>query len=234
MGKSVDWDRYAEVYDLLLDLPNYRGLQSRVGELLNPSPGMRVLEIGCGTGNTAIALAESRPGISVTSIDTSPAMLGRARMKTSHLSNVAILEMDETKLRFAPVTFDAIATVNAAYMVSDVDATFREWCRVLKPGGRLVVAHPFDNDLSLIFKEFFVTAIKEGDVASLWSFVQNFSGWTELIATNLAIAKLAEGSTYNFLAENQLVDKLNTAGFDVSHTEERYGPTVVVAVAKKR
>ncbi len=109
-----------------------------VGRDTNP----RVLELGCGTGNlTARLLAH---GATVTAIDQDPEMLAVAREKLGGKPGLTLQEMAAAEIgdRFPAGAFDAVAgTLVLSEMSEDEQAYVLEAARrVLRPGGRLVVA----------------------------------------------------------------------------------------------
>jgi SAM-dependent methyltransferase len=97
-------------------------------------PCSRVLELGCGTGNYAIAV-HAATGCGSVGVDPSPAMLAVGRKRTPH---ARLVESAAESLPFAGEIFDLAFSVDAAHQVADFDATVRESFRVLAPGGRLV------------------------------------------------------------------------------------------------
>ncbi len=107
-------------------------------------PGERVLDIGTGTGAAAL-LAAKHVGKTgrVLGIDMSTAMLAKARAKASRrgLTNVTFRRMDGCVLRLPSASFDVvISSFGTPEGLYDGEAVFREWLRVLRPGGRLCFA----------------------------------------------------------------------------------------------
>lgn len=98
---------------------------------------LRVLDIGTGPGFYAIILA--RRGYEVTAVDYSEGMLREARRNAGALAGkIRFARMDAQKLAFADGSFDAIVTRNLTWNLPDPAGAYREWMRVLRPGGALV------------------------------------------------------------------------------------------------
>jgi demethylmenaquinone methyltransferase/2-methoxy-6-polyprenyl-1,4-benzoquinol methylase len=98
------------------------------------TPGDRVLDACCGTGD--LALAAARRGGTVTGLDFSERMLERARAKAPALEWV---QGDLLALSFDRESFDAATVGFGVRNVADLDAGLRELRRVLHPGGRLAI-----------------------------------------------------------------------------------------------
>jgi demethylmenaquinone methyltransferase/2-methoxy-6-polyprenyl-1,4-benzoquinol methylase len=96
------------------------------------SPGDRVLDACCGTGD--LALADLQAGGRVTGLDFSERMLERARGKSSEVEWV---QGDALALPFADGSFDGATVGFGARNLDDLEAGLRELRRVLRPGGRL-------------------------------------------------------------------------------------------------
>lgn len=109
-------------------------------------PGMRVLELGCGTASFCLALAERvQPGGEVHGVDLSPSQLSRARTKVRGSSARFVFHqcsMDEIELETS--SFDAVVTCLAlAQVPGEVRrAAIGQAVRVLKPGGVLALTEP--------------------------------------------------------------------------------------------
>ena len=136
------WNRRAEVFD---DVDGH-GLTSETQrqawrELLSPLAGVppqRVLDVGCGTGFLAIILASL--GHSVTAVDFAPEMVERARRRALRENlDVEFQVGDAVALHSADETFDMVAARHVLWNLPDPERGLREWVRVLKPGGRLVL-----------------------------------------------------------------------------------------------
>lgn len=98
---------------------------------------LRVLDIGTGPGFYAIILA--RRGYEVTAVDYSEGMLREAKRNAGALADkIRFVRMDAQRLAFADGSFDAIVTRNLTWNLPDPAGAYREWMRVLRPGGALV------------------------------------------------------------------------------------------------
>ena len=136
------FDRKSEEYDDWYRTPKGRLVdrieKEAVYEYLKPEPGMKILDVGCGTGNFSLELA--RLGARVTGIDISEPMLTRARSKAqSECLAIDFRRADARRLPFDDNAFDAVVSVTALEFVPDLREALTEAFRVLKPGGRLVV-----------------------------------------------------------------------------------------------
>ena len=125
------YDRIGRSYDGTRRADNR--IVERLHVLLALEGSRRVLDVGCGTGNYTIALAES--GLMMTGVDLSTLMLEAARAKAPaidwHLCDAA-------DLPFADDTFDGAVCTVAIHHMHDRTAVFNEVCRVLT-GGRFVI-----------------------------------------------------------------------------------------------
>jgi SAM-dependent methyltransferase len=101
-------------------------------DLLAPRPGERVLDLGCGTGDLAAAIADH--GTTVVGLDASPAMLTAARAKYPALE---VVQGDAADFRFAE-PFDAVFSNAALHWVANADGVAGCVAAALKPLGRFV------------------------------------------------------------------------------------------------
>ncbi len=140
MSNSVFDKSYAEQYDILYEDKDYAAecdLLERVFDKYDRRV-QSILDIGCGTGNHSIPLAQR--GYQVTGVDLSESMLERARQKAGD-GNPVFVQGDARKVNLHQ-TFDAVLMMFAVlgYQLSndDVLAALRTVRQHLKPGGLFV------------------------------------------------------------------------------------------------
>jgi SAM-dependent methyltransferase len=114
--------------------------------LLNPKKGMRLLDLGCGSGAAAAYLA-SRSDIEIVSVTNSPVQADICRGKFEKLGGRAqVIVADFDKLDLPDASFDAIYSLESIGYTKDLDAWLARCWRMLKPGGRLLILSPGSLD----------------------------------------------------------------------------------------
>ena len=106
------------------------------------TPGMRVLDVACGTGEPAISLALLLNGTGlVHGIDISgePLRVAAQRARERRLVNAAFQQADVHSLAFADGSFDRVTSRLGVMFFADVGRALREMHRVLKPGARITL-----------------------------------------------------------------------------------------------
>ncbi|XID93323.1 class I SAM-dependent methyltransferase [Paenibacillaceae bacterium WGS1546] len=99
---------------------------------LNPKPGERIVDFGCGTGDLAARIASA--GADVTGVDISPEMVERARAKYPGLR----FELADGTKWSANEPFDAVFSNAALHWMKDAEGAAASLSGALRPGGRFV------------------------------------------------------------------------------------------------
>ncbi len=110
---------------------------------LAPRQGERILDVGCGTGTLAIAIARAAPGAEVVGIDADDSMLARARAKqTRSGTSVQWHPGFAQDLPFGDGEFDAVVSSLFFHHLlrPGKRAALAEIARVIRPGGRVLIA----------------------------------------------------------------------------------------------
>jgi len=105
--------------------------------------GEAVLDIGCGAGvDTIFAAMKTGPSGKAVGIDLTSEMLDRAEenLKKTDLNNVILKKATGEKLPFGDSSFDVVVSNGVINLILDKASTLKEAMRVLKPGGRLMIA----------------------------------------------------------------------------------------------
>jgi ubiquinone/menaquinone biosynthesis C-methylase UbiE len=134
--QSVMWGNgpYQRITDTLTDV------HELVVERLGARPGVRWLDLACGTG--AVAERAARAGARVTGADLSPGLIETARERaTAHELEIEYVVADCEALPFADGAFDAVSSTCGVMFAPDHEATASELARVTAPGGRLGLAN---------------------------------------------------------------------------------------------
>ena len=114
-----------------------------------PRPGERVLDIGCGCGNTTLLLADAVGDAGhVLGLDISEPMLGVARGRAAGRANIAWALADAAAHPFEPASLDLLFSRFGVMFFGDPVAAFANLRRGLRPGGRMVFAcwRPIDEN----------------------------------------------------------------------------------------
>lgn len=127
----------AKNYDLmnsLASLGQVRRWRKEVRRAVVTRPAMRVLDVAAGTGASSIEFV--RAGADVVAVDFSEGMLEEGRRRHPEID---FRQADAMNLPFEDNSFDAVTTSFGLRNIEDFDRALREFYRVLRPGGHLVV-----------------------------------------------------------------------------------------------
>jgi demethylmenaquinone methyltransferase/2-methoxy-6-polyprenyl-1,4-benzoquinol methylase len=132
------FDGVAKRYDLvndLLSLGRTKAWRRATTAIIDPKPGMKILDLAAGTGSSSEPLAKA--GADVIPADFSEGMLAAGRKARPHLP---FTKADALNLPFEDGRFDLLTISFGLRNTNDTDKALKEALRVVKKGGRLVVA----------------------------------------------------------------------------------------------
>jgi len=126
------------VTDVLVE--RVRGALDRVAGLDGEVHG-DLLDVGCGGGQNALTLERLYPDLRITGVDLSPEQVGRARARAAARgSAVRFHEGNALDLPFETASFDVVISIGSIKHWPSPRRGLRECLRVLRPGGRLIIA----------------------------------------------------------------------------------------------
>ena len=194
------FDGVAERYDLanrIISFGQDRGWRRLTREALGLRPGERVLDVGAGTGVSTEELGRS--DAYAVGVDLSIGMLRAGRRVREA---VPLLAGDALNLPFPDACFDAVTISFALRNVVDVDAALREFARVTRPGGRLVVC-----ECSRPANRVFRTVYQRGVLRALPSLARR-------VASNPDAYVYLVESIRAWPAQEELAGRIAAAGWD--------------------
>lgn len=136
MTDAAFWDKAAAKYakDPITDMAGYAATRDRMRDLLEPH--QRVLELGCGTGSTALELADKVA--SYVGTDVSPKMIEIAQSKQSDETPTQLSFEVHDAADFPKGPHDVILALNLLHLVPDVEKVLAQIFEALPSGGLLV------------------------------------------------------------------------------------------------
>ncbi len=137
------FNKWAGSYDSGIVSIFFKMCYRKIRPLLNLQDGMRVLDVGCGTGSLLKELSGSGKELNLYGIDLSPEMIGAARVKLKDEKNVELYEGSAADLPFESNYFDYVVCMNSLHHHADPKQSLTEMARVLKPGGVMILMDGF-------------------------------------------------------------------------------------------
>jgi len=204
MTDSYFWDRIADRYaqKAVGNEEVYQQKLTRTRALLTPQS--QVLEIGCGTGSTALTLAAHAGHIRA--LDLSKRMLEIAQEKAQkqQINNVLFEQSDVDQLGGEHETYDMVLAHNILHLLDDKDKAIQQIHRLLKPGGLYISS----------------TACLGAGFIWLWPILRIGSYFKRIPAVR-------------FFTHRQLENSINKAGFDIEESLKPGKMQAVFIIARK-
>ncbi len=184
------------------------------------SAASRVLDLGTGTGDLALAIRASQPASWALAADFTVEMMQVGRQRTGG-SQLDWMAADALNLPYPAAGFDAVVSGFLMRNVSDLDRALSEQHRVLKPGGRIVILD--------------TTRPPENLLAPLIRFHLNhiIPGLGKWIAGDSEAYTYLPDTTRDFLQAETLAEKMRTAGFEAVGFERRMLATIAIHWGQK-
>lgn len=174
-------------------------------------PGVKAIDICCGTGDLAIAMAKRLPQGRVTGVDFNAAMLKIAERKTKAIPNLILINGDAMNLPLDDESFDIVTIGFGLRNVPDADKALAEIYRVLKPGGQLGVlemSQPTNSLVKLGWKAYFKVFPYLAKVAG--GYIKDY--------------QYLQKTSQQFVSAKQLAKMMENAGFkSVNYTPLNFG-----------
>ena len=144
---ALQFGALAWAYDpIAMRIVRARHWRSAMVDAVAPAPGRRILDLGCGTGTLCLLLKARCRDADIVGIDPDPAMLSRARRKADAAGlDPSFLTASATSLPTAPPLDRPVDVCLASLMFhhlnrAEKQAALAEAVRLLKPGGRFLIA----------------------------------------------------------------------------------------------
>ena len=131
------WDRVAPGYSKrpIADTENYARKLAATQALMQPH--MEVLELGCGTGSTALEHAPHVAHVEATDVSAGMIAIGRQRAEAAGIENVTFVQTSVEEID-ASRSYDMVLALNLIHLLPDRPAALAKIHRLLRPGGLFV------------------------------------------------------------------------------------------------
>jgi len=182
---------------------------------LKLSKGIKAFDAGCGSGSSTFPLAER--GYNILAVDFGESVLEQAKIKNQekyHYDNIDFKQMDLSKpLPIKNEEFDLITSLHCLMKIDNVDDTLKEFYRILKPGGKVVISTTPDN--YTIPEWLKIYASKHGWLKTIWD-VRWLAVWA---IPYFIFTKKSDRRGEHRWDEKMFSSHLEKAGFKTLHIE---------------
>ncbi|MFY7975407.1 MAG: class I SAM-dependent methyltransferase [Rubrivivax sp.] len=140
--KARFWNKVARKYaaDPIADIAGYETTLARVQALLSPT--QRVLELGCGTGTTALRLAAGTARYLGTDVSAEMIAIAREKLAAQPVGPLRFAVADAEARPPEAAAYDTVLAFNVLHLVTDLDRALGAMLPLLKPGGLLISKTP--------------------------------------------------------------------------------------------
>lgn len=233
-SQPVNWTRYADAYDLLLDHnPAYQDLIDRLEGFLDRAdmPDVpEILDAGGGTGNFSAAALQHRPDAMLCLAEPDPGMRAKAQQKLSSYGRAEIapaaFENFETQTRY-----DLIICTHALYAMPSPQERLRQMHDLVKPGGWLFLID-FGRQMKVWDWRLYMmwNLIRKVGVSPAFEIARE---GREIAVQNALVAERQKAGDYWLHTPGELESALTTAGWTVHDRQVVYRGYSTLAICKR-
>lgn len=132
------WDKTAEKYarSPIQDLASYEYTLGRIKSYLKKDD--HVLEVGCGTGSTALLLSHEVSQVTASDLSSEMIEIGKTKAAEQAIPNVSFVASDMFNDTSVQGTYDVVLALNLIHLIEDTSAAIERVSRLLKPGGYFI------------------------------------------------------------------------------------------------
>ncbi|GAB2577246.1 class I SAM-dependent methyltransferase [Microlunatus antarcticus] len=217
-GPAGVFDRAAATYDAV-GVPWFGPIAAGLVAALEPQPGERVLDVGCGRGAVLgrVAPLVGAQGRAV-GLDLAPEMVRRTAADLADLEWVEVLVGDAQAPDLPPRSYDVVASSLVLFFLDDPAAALRRWTELLVPGGRLGVTTFGEEDprwrsVDAVFGPYLPARLKDARTSGATGPFDSDAGMEALLAE----AGLVEVRTVRATVEARFRDVEHLLAFTWSH-----------------
>lgn len=215
----VNWDTYAHKYDMLIQYnPFYQRLHRQVFGLIADwqiAEGSTILDLGAGTGNYSIALAQKFPQATIIHADKDAGMnaVARDKMESNSIANLSILESGVEDMDLPTGSLEAVVSIHALYTFPEPEKTLQKIHHWLQPGGKALlvdagrIVNVFNWQLALGWH-----FMKTYGPVKTW---QIFREGKEVSRQNAFIRQMQKDGTFWTHTYEEFKDNIQQTGFEI-------------------
>ena len=158
--KARFWNRIARRYAAgpIADQAGYEHTLHRVQALLSSSDD--VLELGCGTGSTALRLAPEVRSLRATDVSDEMIAIAREKLLRQPTPQLSFEVTDADTPSAEPGAFDAVLAFNLLHLVSDLQGTLQGVWQALRPGGLFISKTPCVGEMNPLIRLLAIPAMR--------------------------------------------------------------------------
>ena len=217
---APNYDAFTRMFSFGMDRRWKRTLVAHV--VSRVKAGAHVLDLACGTGDLALAVADAIPMARVSGVDASPRMIALARPRAIGVPTLSFDEGDMTRLLMPDGAVDAITAGYGFRNAPDHRAALREAARVLRPRGALITLD-FYRPEPVVWRSLLLAYLRAAGNAVGWWWYRE----------PVAFGYIAP-SIDAFVSWQRFSDDLGAAGFDVRSVQRFVLGGVAIHVAERR